>query len=104
MRKVRHLLLFTYQSTDHLLYWLERWGAFAGTPPSGVHPRSSAEGEEGGREESRFTTQQPDRPKEGEEDFNSYLDPISLAGTNKFIKYWSYIYIYILFLLLSKWE
>jgi len=42
-------------------------------PPSGVHPRPSAEGEAGGREEPQFITQQPDRPKEGEEDFNSSL-------------------------------
>jgi len=51
-------------------------------PPSGVQPRPRAEGEEGGRREPQFTTQSPDRPKEGEEDFNSSLGPISLAGTN----------------------
>jgi len=49
-------------------------------PPSGVHPRPSVEGEAGGREESQFITQQPDRPKEGEEDFNSSLGLISLVG------------------------
>ena len=51
-------------------------------PPSRVHPRPSAEGEVGGREESQFITPQPDRPKEGEEDFNSSLGPISLVGTH----------------------
>ena len=50
-------------------------------PPSGVHPRPSTEGEAGGREEPQSITQQPDRPKEGEEDFNSSLGPISLVGT-----------------------
>jgi len=44
-------------------------------PPSGVHPRPSAEGEVEGREESQLITQSPDRPKEGEEDFNSSLGP-----------------------------
>jgi len=51
------------------------------SPPSGVQPRPRAEGEAGGRRESQLTTQSPDRPKEGEEDFNSSLGPISLAGT-----------------------
>ena len=50
-------------------------------PPSGVQPRPRAEGEAGGRREPQLTTQSPDRPKEGEEDFNSSLGPISLAGT-----------------------
>ena len=50
-------------------------------PPSGVQPRPSVEGEAGGREESQLTTQSPHRPKEGEEDFNSSLGPISLTGT-----------------------
>jgi len=50
-------------------------------PPSGVQPRPRAEGEAGGRREPQFTTQSPDRSKEGEEDFNSSLGPISLAGT-----------------------
>jgi len=50
-------------------------------PPSGVQPRPRAEGEAGGRRESQLTTQSPDRPKEGEEDFNSSLGLISLAGT-----------------------
>jgi len=50
-------------------------------PPSGVQPRPSAEEEAGGREESQLTIQSPDRPKEGEEDFNSSLGPISLVGT-----------------------
>ena len=50
-------------------------------PPSGVHLRPSAEGEAGGREESQLITQLLDRPKEGEEDFNSSLGPISLART-----------------------
>jgi len=50
-------------------------------PPSGVHPRPSAEGEAEGREESQFTALSPDRPKEGEEDFNSSLDPISQVET-----------------------
>jgi len=50
-------------------------------PPSGVQPRPSAEGEAQGRKEPQFITQQPDRPKEGEEDFNSSLGPISLVGT-----------------------
>jgi len=50
-------------------------------PPSGVHPRPSANGEAGGQEESQLITQQPDRPKEGEEDINSSLGPISLVGT-----------------------
>jgi len=50
-------------------------------PPSGVQPRPSAEGEAKGREESQVTIQSPDRPKEGEEDFNSFLGPISLAET-----------------------
>jgi len=50
-------------------------------PPSGVHPRSSAEGEAGGRGESQLTTQQPDRLKEREEDFNSSVGLISLVGT-----------------------
>jgi len=55
-------------------------------PPSGVQPRPSAEGEAGGREESQLTTQSPDRPKEGEEDFNSSLGPISLGTiTNIFM-------------------
>jgi len=34
-------------------------------PPSGVHPRPSAEGEARGGE-PQFTTQQPDRPKKKE--------------------------------------
>jgi len=51
-------------------------------PPFGVHPRPSAEGKAGGRGESQFITQQPDRPKEGEEDFNSSLGLISLVGTH----------------------
>jgi len=50
-------------------------------PPSGVHPRPSTEGEAGGREESQLIIQSLDRPKEGEEDFNSSLGPISLVGT-----------------------
>ena len=50
-------------------------------PPSGVHPRPSVEGEAEGREESQLTTRSPARPKEEEEDFNSFLGPISLAGT-----------------------
>jgi len=50
-------------------------------PPSSIHPRPSAEGEAGGREEPQFITQQLGRPKEGEEDFNSSLGPISLVGT-----------------------
>jgi len=52
-------------------------------PPSGVQPRPSAEGETGGRGESQLTTQSPDRPKEGEEDFNSSLGLISLARTSR---------------------
>jgi len=76
--KVCHLLLFTYLRGGHLLYWLERQSAFAGTPPSGVHPRPSVEGEEGGREEPQSITQQSTRPKEGGENFNSSLGPISL--------------------------
>jgi len=50
-------------------------------PPSGVQQRPNAEGEARGREESQLTIQSPDRPKEGEEDFNSSLGPISLVGT-----------------------
>jgi len=50
-------------------------------PPSGVQPRPRVEGEAGGRRESQLTTQSRDRPKEGEEDFNSSLGLISLAGT-----------------------
>jgi len=46
-------------------------------PPSGVHPRLSAEGEAGGREEFQFITQQLDRP-----DFNNSLGLISLLGRN----------------------
>jgi len=42
-------------------------------PPSGVHPRPSVKEEAGGREEPQFITQQPDRPKEGEKDFNSSI-------------------------------
>ena len=53
-------------------------------PPSGVHPRLGAEGEAGGREESQLITQSPDRPKEREENFNSSLGLISLAGTTPF--------------------
>jgi len=49
--------------------------------PSGAQPRPRAEGEAGGRRESQLTTQSPDRPKEGEENFNSSLGLISLAGT-----------------------
>jgi len=61
-------------------------------PPSGVQPRPSAEGEAGGREEFQLTTQSPDRPKEGEEGFNSSLGLISLAGTNfNDVKYQSHI-------------
>jgi len=71
----------------HPLYWLERWSAFAGTPTIRCSPRPSAEGEAGGREESQFITQQPDRPKEGEEDFNSSLGSISLVGTNIIVKW-----------------
>jgi len=55
-------------------------------PPSGVHPRPSDEGGAGGREESQLITQSPDRPKEGEEDFNSSLGPISLARTILFFR------------------
>jgi len=54
-------------------------------PPSGVQPRPRAEGEAGRRREPQLTTQSPDRPKEGEEDFNSSLGPISLAGTGAFV-------------------
>jgi len=43
--------------------------------------RPSAEGEAGGREESQLITQSPARPKEGEEDFSSFLSPISLVET-----------------------
>jgi len=50
-------------------------------PPSGVHPRPSAEGEAGGREESQLINHSPARPKEGEEDFNISLGLISLVGT-----------------------
>jgi len=49
--------------------------------PSSVHPRPSAEGEAERREASQLITQLPERPKEGEEDFNSSLGPISLVGT-----------------------
>jgi len=55
-------------------------------PPSGVHPRPSAEGEAGGREESQLITHSPARPKEGEEDFNSSLRPIFLVGTKIIIE------------------
>ena len=85
MRKVRHFLLFTYQNTVHPLYWLERRSAFAGTLPSGVHPRMSVEGEARGFEQPQFITQQPDRPKEGEKNFNSSLGTISLVRTTTII-------------------
>jgi len=52
----------------------------AGTP-FGVHPRPRAEGEAQRREGPQSSTQQPARPKEEDEDFNSSLSLIFLART-----------------------
>jgi len=79
--KVCHLLLFTYQNTITHFTDLSVGVPSQVPPPSDVHPRPSAEGEAGGRGETQFITQQPNRPKEGEEDFNNSLGLISLVGT-----------------------
>jgi len=52
----------------------------AGTP-FGVHPRSRVEVETRRREGPQSSTQQPARPNEEDEDFNSSLGSISPAGT-----------------------
>jgi len=57
MSKVCHLLLFTYLRAVTRFTDLSVRVPLQVPSPSGVHPRPSAEGEVGGREESQLITQ-----------------------------------------------